>query len=260
MKSKMILGILLPLVFLSEPLLAFVHISGAKPHLPVSPEQPNITFQWNGDAPSLSHKDEVFEGIYANASDSELMEALLQEAANTWNRVESAYLNFEIVANPGVVKDEEDEIYAIVVESQDSISVAAAALPVFAARGESPSGYKKSGRIIYDCDISVSSSGVDAKELLRTLVHEMGHCVGLGHPHSNYLSIMSYSNMSDSAELGLDDKAGISFLYPEPGQSQKVKYLTSCGTVAGGTQEGFWIILLPLAFGVCRRKKASQHS
>lgn len=259
MTFKSLLGILLPFALFSESLFAFVHISAVKPHLPVSPEHPNIIFQWNGDAPSLSKKAEVFDGIYADASDDELMEALLQEAVAKWNNVESAYLNFEVVVNPGVVKDDEDEIYAIVVESQDSISVAAAALPVFAAKGDSPSGNKKSGRIIYDCDISVSSSGVDAQELLRTLVHELGHCVGLGHPHSNYHSIMSYSNMSSSAELGLDDKAGISFLYPEPGVSQDVKYLTSCGSIAGVSSQGFWLLFLPLAALLPRRKKASQR-
>ncbi|RYZ57408.1 MAG: matrixin family metalloprotease [Proteobacteria bacterium] len=259
-KSSILILLLFAFILPSESLFAFVHISAVKPHLPVSPEHPNIIFQWNGDAPSLSKKSEVFDGAYAESSDNELMEALLQEAVNKWNNVESAYLNFEVVVNPGVVKSDEDEIYAIVVESQDSFSVAAAALPVFAAKGDSPSGNKKSGRIIYDCDISVSSSGVDAQELLRTLVHEIGHCVGLGHPHSNYHSIMSYSNMSSSAELGLDDKAGISFLYPEPGVSQDVKYLTTCGTLAGLGGQGYWILLLPLGLLGFRRKKASQQS
>ncbi len=234
----------------SEPLYAFVHISPLKPHLPVSREHPTITFQWNGDAPSLSDKAEVLNGAYADASDTALMGALLNEAVKRWNDVESSYLNFEVVVTPGVVKDQEDEIYAIVVENQDSQAVAAAALPIFVSDHPNASPNKKSGRIIFDCDISVSSSGVGAKSLLKTLIHEMGHCLGLGHPHSNYHSIMSYANISGSSQLDLDDKAGISFLYPADGNSEKVRYLTSCGRIEGNGAGGLALLLLPLLVNI----------
>ena len=212
-------------------LYGFVHIAAVKPHLPVSPEQPTLVFQWNGDAPKLSGKGAVLDGAFQHASDNELMAALLQDAVKRWNDVESSYLRFDVIINTGVVQDNEDEIYAIFVESQDSQAVAAAALPVFVSDDPDASPNKSNGRIIFDCDISVSSSDVSAKALLKTLVHEMGHCLGLGHAHSNYHSIMSYANISDSSQLGLDDKAGVSFLYPAAGTSQKVKNLTTCGTI-----------------------------
>ncbi|MBC7531805.1 MAG: matrixin family metalloprotease [Oligoflexus sp.] len=245
---------------------AFVHISSVKPHLPVSPEHPRITFQWNGDAPKLSEKEKVFDGLYAESSDAELMLALLNAAVGKWNDVESAYLFFDVVVNAGVVKDDEDEIYAIVVEGQDSQTVAAASLPMFVSAHPGDSLNKKSGKIIFDCDISVSSHKVPAKELLRTLVHELGHCVGLGHPHSSYHSIMSYANVSSSAELGLDDKAGISYLYPQAGVSQDVQYMTTCsslGSEGQGSGAGNLVLLgspLLLLLVALRRKKGFQAS
>ncbi|MBC7660010.1 MAG: matrixin family metalloprotease [Chitinophagaceae bacterium] len=254
------IGLILSLVLGPQSLKAFVHISPSKPHLPVSPNNPTITFQWNGSAPVLSDKGDVFDGIYADSSDTELMEVLLKAAMGKWNEVESAYLNFEVVLNKNAVTNSEDEIYAIVVEDQDSQTVAAAALPSFQSSNPDDSPLKKNGHIIYDCDISVSTNAVSAKYLLKTLTHELGHCVGLGHPHSDYNSIMSYANSSDTAELGLDDKAGISFLYPEPGVSQKVKYMTSCGVLAlrsdddpraeGGYRwPTLFLLLLPLLLG-----------
>lgn len=232
---------------MAAPAFAFVHINQVKPHLPVSPENPTVVFQWNGDSPSLSDKGDVLDGAYGNATDSELMEALLRTAMSKWNSVESSYLNFELEINPGVVIDSEDEIYAIVVENQESKSVAAAALPNFISSEKGDSPNKQSGRIIFDCDISVGTSKVSAKSLLNTLTHELGHCVGLGHPHSNYHSIMSYANIGEHGELGLDDKAGISFLYPAPGESQKVQYMTTCGAVGGqGVSLGWTFVLLSL--------------
>ena len=233
----------------------FVHINSVKPHLPVSPESPTVTFQWNGDSPTLSDKGEVFDGLYASLPDAELMEALLRSAMDKWNSVETSYLSLELVVNAGVVIESEDEIYAIVVETQDSKSVAATAMPTFVSEDKGEAPHKQSGRIIFDCDISISSAKVSAKSLLNTIIHELGHCVGLGHPHSNYHSIMSYASLGDHSELGLDDKAGISFLYPEPGESQQVEYMTSCGTIAGngGGFPGV-LLLIPLLFGLRRKE------
>lgn len=233
----------------------FVHINAVKPHLPVSPDNPRVVFQWNGDAPTLSDKDEVLDGQYASATDAELMAVLLQTAMDKWTSVETSYLRFELEVNPGVVIESEDEIYAIVVETQDSKSVAAAALPNFVSGDKGDSPNKQSGRIIFDCDISISSSKVSAKSLLNTITHELGHCVGLGHPHSNYHSIMSYANLGEHGELGLDDKAGITFLYPEPGESQGVKYMTACGVVGGQGTGWAWLWLgLPLGLLAMRAK------
>jgi hypothetical protein len=232
---------LLALYFVSSPALAFVHISQLKPRLPVNPSSPTVTFLWNGDAPELTEKEDVLDGSFADSSDQDLMAALLTRAMNTWNSVPTAYVVLNLQQDASAHIDENDETFSIVVEAQDSEAVAAAALPSFMTRDPDPTALESDPHVIHDCDISVSNSSVSAKSLLRTLVHELGHCLGLGHPHSSYRSIMSYSSLDDSANLALDDKAGVSFLYPEPSESEDVRYLTSCGVVSGHPgASGFW--------------------
>ncbi|MDQ3232472.1 MAG: matrixin family metalloprotease [Pseudobdellovibrionaceae bacterium] len=242
--------LILILLFSSTPALSFVHISQLKPRLPVSPDQPTVTFLWNGDAPNLTEKEDVLDGSFADSSDQDLMAALLTTAMNTWNNVPTAYVVLNSQQNHAAHIDENDEIFAIVVEEQDSQAVAAAALPSFMTSDPEATDSEKNPHIIHDCDISVSSSSVSAKGLLRTLVHELGHCLGLGHPHSSYRSLMSYSSLDESANLALDDKAGVSFLYPEPGESEDVQYLTTCGAVGGqGKGAALWFVFPLLLIG-----------
>jgi len=237
------------LALVAAPAFGFVHIHHLKPRLPVSPEQPVVNFFWNGAAPSLKNKDEVLDGMFADATDAQLMEALLVEAMRIWTNVETSYIELEVTLDANVEVDDDDETFAIVVEEQASKTIAAAALPSFISQDPDPSPREKDEHIIHDCDIIISSASVSAKSLLRTLVHELGHCLGLGHPHSNYLSIMSYASLNNEAKLGLDDEAGVSFLYPSPGLSQDVNYLTSCGTLGTSSMaRGAWILLLPLGF------------
>lgn len=73
----------------------------------------------------------------------------------------------------------------------------------------------KSGKIV-GCDITGEPDMLDsAKDFVRTLTHELGHCLGLDHPQETVNAIMSYFHDRDhNTRLLIDDKMGITFLYP----------------------------------------------
>lgn len=69
----------------------------------------------------------------------------------------------------------------------------------------------------------------DVKTFLRIVTHEVGHCLGLDHAHAmNKLSIMSYFSGADIYRLKIDDKMGITFLYPNETIKEKSTLGLSC--------------------------------
>jgi hypothetical protein len=197
----------------------FVLLAGpAKARLPISQAEPQVTFLVSPDHPALEDKDEFLGGKYADLSDEDFWYAMINEAMARWNDVPGAYV--EMVAEPSdaAVIDPTDQVYSITIGSLGATAAAAA----------SPEVEEKT---IVDCDIRVKDTKTKAKSLAFTLMHELGHCLGLGHNHSDYNSVMGYSRTSQALYLGADDKAGVIYLY---GTSDKPpEELISCGTIAG---------------------------
>jgi hypothetical protein len=208
---------------------AFVLLGINKSKLPATEQTPTVEFLYNpsGDVPSMSKKEELLNGQYATYSDAQLFPVLLQLAFDQWNQVRGSYLRMSVKASTTVLdRNQDDRINVIVAEKSASASSAA-----FATPNTNPDDPNE----IYDCDISISMSATSAASLLETLTHEIGHCVGLGHPHNNYGAIMSYSRGGSSYKLGADDKAGIIFLYPDPNYGgDEQKELIGCGSIHKG--------------------------
>ncbi|MCX6125681.1 MAG: M57 family metalloprotease [Proteobacteria bacterium] len=230
---------LLLTAFATPSLTGFVLLGKQKSTLPATPAAPTIEFLYdpNGEVPGLSNKDAILNGIYANHTDIQLLPILLQLAMDQWNSIRGSYLRLSLKASPTKPeRSTSDRLNVILAERNANASTAA-----FATPQNNPDIPDE----IYDCDISISLKGVSAQSFLETVTHELGHCVGLGHPHNNYGAIMSYSRGGKSYKLGADDKAGAIYLYPDPTYvDSNPTELIGCGNVGMGKSSSRWFSLL----------------
>ncbi len=238
----MVLKLLLALL-ISSPAQAFVLLSGpTEARLDIAEDRPKIIFQLSMDPPSITNKDEFREGAYADLSDQDFWLTLVQLAMKPWNDVADSYAELDVEFSSEATLDKEDRVFSIVV-GKTNLTTAAYADP------------SMEGKLIVDCDIAVSERGSDAKFMAFTLMHELGHCLGLGHNHSDYSAVMGYSRTNRSLNLGLDDEAGLIYLYPAASVG-KPKELATCGLVgAAGEGSGYCFLsyLIPAGISLVRR-------
>ena len=220
--EAILLRILLTLsaAFYQGQLYGFVVLSGPdEATLAESPDSPVATFYWDGSAPRLKDVDQLEGGKWVGLDDSGVMEQIILLAFEKWNQIPGSWLQMQLNLDPTVSLNADDEKHSIVVKAEQNLTTAAFALPVISEK-----------RII-DCDISVSSKETSAKSLAYTMIHEVGHCVGLGHAHTNYGAIMGYARTPGSLELGADDIAGIIYLYTDPSYDDGRKEFLACATL-----------------------------
>ena len=69
-------------------------------------------------------------------------------------------------------------------------------------------------RELSGCTVVVSGD-FQIRGFVTTVAHEIGHCLGLAHAHDDRQSIMGYGGAASGVyKLGMDDKMGITYLYP----------------------------------------------
>jgi len=228
--------------------------SGDPVRLNVSPENPKVFFRIAGTPPEFEDKDKFLDGKYAALSDADFFKAMVLEAMKRWNDVEDAFIELALSTENGTAADAEDNINTIIFSS-GSWSDAGSALP---KQGTT----EQDSRYIVDCDISLDAEK-DPQKLAFTVLHELGHCLGLLHPHYSTKSVMSYATINKNLELTLDDKAGVTILYPVSYEKRK-NLIPLCGSLPaltphrGTTSTAAWALMAPLAIcalGLLKRRK-----
>jgi hypothetical protein len=204
---------------------AFVLLSrdAAKIELPADGSEFAIT--WNVTTPDgYSGLSKWRDGQYADDSTEEITRRLMQEAIARWSAIPGSLLRLSLEEDENETANRIDGVFSIEFVEDDSESTAGGALPIFDSEGSK-------GAIISDCDITIDPEKSTPDEIGTVITHEIGHCLGLGHPHTSRYSIMSYARDREGDPwLSYDDKAAILYLYPDPDVIQDVDSKTGVST------------------------------
>lgn len=172
----------------------------------------------------------TFEVVADSDRDLTLFGGVVDDAANLWTDVPSSYFAFAPVGSDAKAQ------VTVHLDSANTGSDFSAGYAVFD---------EYDGKVPTHCAIHITmDESVSYGSLSKTVLHELGHCAGLGHtliPEA----IMSYSLDKNSFGLDVDDEAALTRLYPADGSTPKLPPGCAIGAWQG-RPAGVTLILLLL--------------
>ncbi len=178
----------------SEPLLAYptpVDFDGSILRWDIGPSSDPVTYEIAAD----------------REEDALTYQGAVEDAIDLWNGIPSSYFTYDKVPN--------DQKAQVTLNLQSIID-----------GGQYSAGYaifdEYDGTKPSHCSIYVSvDDGVGYTGMAKTFLHELGHCLGLGHSLVPQ-AIMSYKLAENAFALDVDDQAAAARLYPQDGSSPKL--------------------------------------
>lgn len=177
---------------------------------------------------SKENPDVSYEVVLEDIEEMSFYANIVGQAATMWNDVPTSYFNFVPVT--------EGEKAQVTVELTSSINDPNAA--GYASFDEiDEKNYPLHCQVVIAVDDSYSYEALG-----KTFLHEIGHCVGLGHsliPEA----IMSYYLEQNEFSLDTDDRAAISRLYPADGSASKLPPGCAVGNYLDKTKNQFFSLI-----------------
>ncbi len=169
--------------------------------LDVDPEILAYTF---GDV-AFSDGSEILDGV----AEADQVRTILGAIIADYNNVTTSYLRFALPDSP----ETEDSAIDTFGPDDRKIKISFGTPQAFGASGYA--SFNGSGSKMNSCSIVLLKAKMSkAQDFKSILTHELGHCLGLDHNHSDRDSIMSYDHPSGMHFLGLDDRMAVTYLYP----------------------------------------------
>jgi hypothetical protein len=177
------------------------------------------------------------EGCRDNGiSDAELTGYLEEAVDDYWNTVPDSLLYLKVEGNSTYSATEDAPAGKII--------VGCGSLGSGIAGVANPNNTGNGCRVRLASGVYIGGSIV-RESLMATLIHELGHCVGLNHSNDT-ASVMTYNDKVyvKPAALSRDDKDAVTYLYP---YESKGSVFGSCSLIASegnnSTRSG-WLVLL----------------
>jgi hypothetical protein len=155
------------------------------------------------DNASSTLKNDLPSGDPLAGNTTITVEQAMDSIFEDFNEIEAAYVTLVDDADTDFAAESENRIITITQGTAGGASSGEARL-IF------------NGEFATECKISLIAATYEtASRFIQVATHELGHCLGLDHPHETTNSTMSYFFDPTNMRLRIDDKMGVTFLYPQ---------------------------------------------